>query len=81
MMRNRATRKTQQSIITDIMKVLNDGRTHNADEIAKLSGVSWSTAINWLDNIVLIQNYPRVFRDRVGRTNLFGIAIEQARRR
>lgn len=80
-MSEKRSRKTYREIIFDIFKVLNDGNSHNADEIAKLTGCSWRAVIHWLDLIVKIQNMPRVERERVGRVNIYRVPFEQARRR
>jgi len=77
----RAKRKTQAELIEGIFKALKDGRSHNADEISRLSGLNWSSVIRWLDLICLIQNYPKVSRERVGRANIFQIPFEELRRR
>lgn len=77
----RRDRRSRREMIEGIFKALNDGRTHNADEIAKLSGLSWSSVIRWLDMVVMIQNYPKVSRERVGRTNIYQVPFEQTRRR
>lgn len=71
----------QSEIIEGVFKALNDGKAHNADEIARLSGLSWSSVIRWLDIVVMIQDKPRVSRDRVGRINIYQIPFEQTRRR
>lgn len=79
--KRKVERKTQTEIIDGLFKALNDGRSHNADEISRLSDLSWSSVIRWFDLIVLIQDQPRVSRERVGRTNIYQIPFEQTRRR
>ena len=72
-------RKMQVEIIKGIFDALRDGRIHNADELSRLSGLSWSSVIRWLDLIVMIQEYPFVSRERVGRVNLYKVPFEQTR--
>jgi len=74
-------RKNNREIVEAIFKVLNDGNVHNADEIARLSGCSWRSVVNWLDLIVKIQSMPKVERERIGRVNIYRVPFEQARRR
>lgn len=78
--KNPRKRTSQEDIVRGLFKTLNDGRTHNADEIAKLCKLSWGSVINWMNLIVMIQSGPQVGRERVGRTNLYHIPFEQVRR-
>jgi len=64
-------RSGQIRIVEALFKVLGDGRTHTAQEVSKLSEVSWNTVVSWMDLIVVIQEKPHVERERVGRTNLY----------
>lgn len=69
--KKKCRRSGQVRIIEALFKVLNDGRTHTAQEVSKLSEVSWNTVVSWMDLIVTIQEKPRIERERVGRTNLY----------